>query len=72
MTIGQLADISFWMFTEFEKQTNDAAWAIYLKRLEQGYELPEGLDQNTRFWLNTYPAKCAYILKLARELINLL
>ena len=64
MNAQQLTDIEFWMTREFGKRTNDAAWAIYLKRLELGYELPAGLDQNTRFWLNAYPAKCAYILTL--------
>ena len=62
MTPDQLMSVAAWMEREFGKRTSEAAWSIYMRRLELGYSLPDGLDQGVRFWLNAYPALCAAIL----------
>jgi hypothetical protein len=62
MTPDQLMSVAAWMEREFGKRTSGAAWKIYMRRLELGYSLPDGLEQGIRFWLNAYPALCAAIL----------
>jgi hypothetical protein len=62
MSPAELERVELWMLEEFLKKTNEAAQAIYNRRLELGYMLPNGLDQNIEFWLNQYPAMAAWIL----------
>jgi hypothetical protein len=59
----ELEAINFWMFQEFEKRTQRAAWNILHKRIGMGYEtVPNSVSQQARFWLNAYPALCAIIV----------